>query len=300
MNVGDLLGDAFAARLRDDGVAIEIAPFVTRIRATLPRVARALQLMYSAYPVDESGFCDFHIELIAGEGMRRWLRPQASFRLDGKRPFKPLPLDQAYPMFEWGLNWCIANHCHRFLMLHAAVLERGCEAVILPGPPGAGKSTLTAALASRGWRLLSDEMALIVPSSLDLVPVPRPISLKNQSIELIRRFAPDALVGPVWPDTRKGDIAHVRASAESIARAHEAATPRWIVFPRYEQGVEASLEPLSKARTVARLAGNAFNMSRLGGHGFDCLVAVVDACECHQFRYSRLDDAVAAFDALRS
>lgn len=300
MNVGDLAADAFTARLAGGGIAIEIAPFVTRIRAALPRVARALQLMYSAYPVDEAGFCDFHIELVAGEGMRRWFRPQTNFQLDGKRPFKPLPLEQAYPMFEWGLNWCIANHCHRFLMLHAAVLARDRQAVILPGPPGSGKSTLTAALASRGWRLLSDEMALIVPSTLDLVPVPRPISLKNQSIELIRRFAPDAVVGPVWPDTRKGDIAHVRASAESIARAHEFATPRWVVFPRYEAGADASLEYLSKARAVARLAGNAFNMSRLGGDGFDCIVEVADACECHLFRYSRLDDAVAAFDALPS
>ena len=280
------------------GIAIEIAPFVTRIRSALPRVARALQLLYASYPVDEAGFCDFHVELTAGAGIRRWFRPQVNFVLDGTRPFKPLPLEQAYPMFEWGLNWCIANHCHRFLMLHAAVVERHGGAVVLPAPPGSGKSTLTAALASRGWRLLSDELALIVPSSLELMPVPRPISLKNQSIELIRRFAPDELIGPVWRDTRKGDIAHVRASDESIARAREPAKPSWIVFPHYDEGAGPTLEHISKARSVARLAGNAFNISRLGGDGFDCLVELVDACECRQFRYSRLEDAVAIFDAL--
>jgi predicted ATPase len=30
--------------------------------------------------------------------------------------------------------------------------------VILPAPPGSGKSTLCAALVTRGWRLLSDEL----------------------------------------------------------------------------------------------------------------------------------------------
>ena len=64
-------------------------------------------------------------------------------------------------MLEWGLNWCVAGHAHQYLMLHAAALERNGRAVILPGDPGAGKSTLTAALMLSGWRLLSDEITLV-------------------------------------------------------------------------------------------------------------------------------------------
>ena len=69
--------------------------------------------------------------------------------------------------------------------MHAAVFERDSSAVVLPGPSGVGKSTLCAALVARGWRLLSDEVAMIRPQDGLLQPYPRPISLKNESIEMI-------------------------------------------------------------------------------------------------------------------
>jgi HprK-related kinase A len=82
-------------------------------------------------------------------------------------------------MLEWGMNWCIASHMHYYLMLHAAVLERDGHALIMPGDPGAGKSTLTAALMLDGWRLLSDEIALIDRNDGLLYGLARPVSLKN-------------------------------------------------------------------------------------------------------------------------
>jgi hypothetical protein len=46
------------------------------------------------------------------------------------------------------------------------VLERGGRALLLPAPSGSGKSTLCAGLAFNGWRLLSDELALLDPCRL--------------------------------------------------------------------------------------------------------------------------------------
>ena len=68
---------------------------------------------------------------------------------------------QGFAMFEWGLNWVVANHAHQFAIVHAAAVEKDGRGFIFPGAPGSGKSTLCAALVSRGWRLLSDEMAMI-------------------------------------------------------------------------------------------------------------------------------------------
>ena len=90
------------------------------------------------------------------------------------------------------MNWCIAGHAHHYLMLHAAVLEKNGQAVILPGDPGAGKSTLTALLALSGWRLLSDEITLIDRDDGLIVPLARPVSLKNASIDVVRAFSSDA------------------------------------------------------------------------------------------------------------
>src|SRR3546814_10587342 len=88
-------------------------------------------------------------------------------------------------MLEWGLNWCIGAHGHQFLIIHAAVIARNGLAAILPGAPGSGKSTLTACLVHNGWRLLSDEMALVSLQDGGLTALARPISLKNRSIDLI-------------------------------------------------------------------------------------------------------------------
>jgi len=56
----------------------------------------------------------------------------------------------------------------------------------------------------RGWRLLSDELALVCPTAGRIQPLPRPIALKGASIQVIRDFAPHALIGPEHVNTRKG------------------------------------------------------------------------------------------------
>ncbi len=285
-------------RLEGPGLVLRTGPFRSRIRTDITRLADTIALLYADYPVDDDGFADFQLHLQATKGWRRWLRPQVRFDQDGLQPFKPLPLDQAHPMFEWVMNWCVSNKAHSYLVIHAAVLERGSQAVILPAPPGSGKSTLCAALVCRGWRLLSDELCLVRPADLALVPLPRPVSLKNASIEVIRAWDPQAVFGPAVPETSKGTIAHMRAPAASVAAAGTTARATHIVFPRYEAGAAISLAPVAKARLFTRVADNTFNYTVLGDTGFDTLGRLVDSCAGVDFCYSSLDEAMAAFDAL--
>lgn len=286
-------------RLANDHFVLRTGPFRTAIRSRDARVHDTIMLLYADHLVEPpGGFADFHVEVKRVEGLRGWLKPQAVFELDGARPFMPLPLPQSFALLEWGMNWCIANFCHQYLMVHAAVIERDGLAAILPAPPGSGKSTLCAALVHRGWRLLSDEMTLIVPASGEVVGLARPINLKNASIDIIRDFAPQAVFGPVVPDTKKGTVAHLKPPADSLAAVEHPARPRWIVFPKYEAGSPPQLESLPPHRAFIHLAENSFNYSVLGEHGFDALGRVVDGCDCLNFRYSQLDDAVACFERL--
>lgn len=286
-------------RLAAGEFVLRTGPFATAIRTRLPAVASTLRHLYADHSLDASGgFADFHVEIKRVEGLRGWLRPQAVFELDGARPFAPLPEAQAFALLEWGLNWCIANFCHQFLMVHAAVIERDGLAVILPAPPGSGKSTLCAALVHRGWRLLSDELTLIRPEDGQVQGLARPINLKNASIDVIRHFAREAVFGPVVPDTRKGTIAHLKAPTDSIARLDEPARPRWIVFPRYQAGAAPSMTALPPHEAFIFLAENSFNYSILGEQGFATLGRTIDDCACLNFCYSHLDDAITHFEHL--
>ena len=200
--IGDLPPRALKNILKGSGLAFKIGSFDVCLRTRLPWVAQDLRQQYAEYELSNgTELIDFHVTVQPPFAYRRWVRPQVSFYLDANTPFKPLPLAQGFAMFEWGLNWCIASNAHHFLNIHAAVVERGGRALVLPGAPGNGKSTLCAALVSQGWRLLSDEMTLVNLKDGLISPVPRPISLKNESIDVIRSLSPDVHIGRVVTDT---------------------------------------------------------------------------------------------------
>ena len=299
MTLSSLGLDEIRRRLRADGVTMRTGPFTVRIRSPIPSVARGLALLYADHGlVDPDEFIDFDILLDPGAGLRRWLRPQVKFLYDGAAPFEPLPISHAVPFLEWAMNWCISSQAHQYLILHAAVVERDGLAAILPAPSGSGKSTLCAALISRGWRLLSDELTLISPGSASITPLARPVSLKNQSLAVIRAFEPGAEFSAVTHDTMKGAVCHMKIPKHHLDRISESANPGWVVFPKYVAGAPARLTPRSRASSMLELGRNAFNYTLLGRTGFDTLADVIDASDCHDFEYGSLDDAITVFDAL--
>jgi HprK-related kinase A len=299
MKVSDLSFSELADALSVKGITLHAAPFVVHLRTQLPSVVEGIRRMYADYRLEpELNYADFHIEISRPKNLRRWLRPQVSFFHDGKEPFRPLPLNQAFPLFEWGLNWCIANYMHQNLILHAAAVEKGGRVVILPGDPGAGKSTLCAALANRGWRLLTDELTLISLKDHCVLPVPRPVSLKNASIDVIKAFEPSVIMSDLAHDTVKGTVAHMKPPAESVDCRQECVQPAWIIFPKYTAGAKARLEPESKCSAFMRIIKHAFNYSVLGDSGFHAIGKLLDECDCYDFSYSKLDDAIELFDAL--
>ena len=298
LSLGELSQAEIARRLRGPGLYLQTGVFRFAVRSPFADVAKGLARLYAHhFLADEAGFADFHIR-VASPPWRRHFRPQAQFYFDGQTPFKPLPRAQAYAMLEWGMNWCITAHAHQYLILHAASLAHRGRGLIMPAPPGSGKSTLAAALCFRGWHLLSDELTLLDPASTQMAAVARPVSLKNASIGVIRRFAADAVLSDTVSDTLKGAVAHLCPPRASIADAAQPASPQWIVLPSYVAGAAVQLTPLPRARAFMELAQNAFNYSLLGERGFAALSQLVDNCACFRFSYGNLDEAVARFRSL--
>lgn len=299
MNVGDLALADLRQRLTSNGLCFGCGPFRIRLRTSIAQFAALLHGLYAHYPVySDPGIDDYRIKLDWASLPRRWIRPVVRFTADGPAPFTDVPVARALPTLEWGTNWCIATRAHHLLMLHAAVVERDGLAIILPASPGDGKSTLCAALAHSGWRLFSDEFGLVRPEDGLLLPLPRPISLKNQSIEVIRAFVPDAYFGPSYHGTHKGTVAHVRPPAESVARSAEPSRPGWIVFPRWSAGAPLTLEPIAKDQAFMKVATNAFNYEVLGELAFNAVARMVRTCDSYALTYSNLTDAIGALNAL--
>ena len=280
---------AIESGLRKGGVCLDVGTFRFRVRSNCSVLADPLCQLYSAYPasLDTSVLVDFEIELRRNQ--KFWAR-EVEFIWEGKSPFPPLPISQTHPLFEWGLNWVIATLSGNDVVIHSAVVEKNGWALILPGDPGSGKSTLCATLALDNWRLLSDELTIIDRNTLAVRPVPRPISLKDQSIRLVQSTFPDTYLTKPISDTRKGDIAYAKPCDRSVLAVDQTAPIGMILYPRYKPESPLEITSISKAFALAKLLENTFNVGLLGKQGVVDAARAIDNAKCFQISYSRFDD----------
>jgi HprK-related kinase A len=293
MKLADLPVEELRRVLAEASLPLDFGFARVRIQSEVDALAPVLQLLYGEYPLKApDGFFDVTARIGRVPGFRRYVHPQVTFVLDGETPFEPFPAETHLPLLEWGLNWSLGARCNHLLLLHAGVVERGGRAVLLPALPESGKSTLTAALTARGYRLLSDEFGAVRLSDGMMLPLVRPVALKNASIDVIRGFAPGAVIGPTFPKTRKGDVAHLAPSAESVGRRHQPAEPALIVFPKFTAGADTQLEPMLRSRAFVKLSANSFNYAVLGPDAFDAVGSLIDRCGCYRLIFSDLDSAI--------
>jgi HprK-related kinase A len=298
--LGQLAPQDFDQRLTDGLVPLHIGPYIYRLKSNLPTVAAGIRTLYSDFRLaDASEFVDYDVALVRS-GILQRLRGTADFVFDGKMPFDAIPVGQAYAFLEWGMNWCVSLHTNEYLKLHAAVVARGDSAVILPGLPGAGKSTLCAALGLSGWRILSDEHAMIPPGTTQVISVCRPVSLKNESIEVIRSFSSAAIFGPVSEETHKGVVVHMKADLHPDSHSNSTPLARAMVFPRYSKDDPQRLSLRRRTDSFILAAYHSFNYSLLCEIGFESMKTLIENVDCYDLVYHDLEWAIRTMDELPS
>lgn len=282
---------------------LDCAPFAFKVETSFSYVRDVAKCIYGnrfAESTEFEGFVDYNVSVLNTTGLRRMFKPQARFLSEGQEPFKPLDRSQGYALLEWGLNWVVATHEFSYVIVHSAVLAKGDKAVILPAPSGSGKSTLTAYLSHHGWRLLSDEMALISPATRKVTPFVRPVCLKNNAIELVKAWFPDVYLSPVAPKTHKGDIVHMQPSVHSVSASQEPAEVVGIVFPKYDPSCFLDIYQLDKAACFKGLTHNAFNHNLMGEVGVRTMLDVVEKSACFEIHYNNMNEVSAFLDEVVS
>ena len=277
-------------------LSLQIGPVAFRIgsawRAPLDTLAR----LYAGYP-EPDGVCDFSVRLEPEKPWRRWLKPSVAIHGDYILPdAAPMSLDHGLLAAEMGMNLQMALGQKRYLLLHAASVERDGRALILTGESGAGKSTLAALLGERGWRLMGDEFALLDLEDGRLRAFPRAVSLKNGAIRVIEREVEPDRLGPRLEGTPKGEIRHLRPNARALEAMEIPARPALVLFPRF--GEAAAARPVGQAEIFMRLTQASTNYVALGGPGFDALTGLVSRCPAAAIDYPDAATAIEMVETL--
>ena len=176
------------------------------------------------------------------------------------------------------------------LFLHAAVVARGASGLLLSGPGGVGKSTLTIELLRRGWTYSSDDLAPIKADRSDIARFPHPISIKNlpnhPGYETF--WAP-----PQWmPRPTYGFL--IPPSVFDVAKDDLQA--RCLVFPRFKRGVSMRLEPLTAAHAMTFAARNLAQGSRPTPMSLEMLRGLCSSVMAAQLTYGSTEDAVSLLE----
>ena len=200
----------------------------------------------------------------------------------------------AFDYVLWSVSTETIERASEFLVLHAGALSWRRRGIILPAPPDAGKTTLTAGLVRAGFRYLSDEAAFVDPTTAMLQPFPRPLWMDLSTINMMRGLLerlPEFLRAPrvsfhVAPtELRSGSIG-------SPCRI------RFVIAPNYVRNAETRLEPLGRAEAVVLLARNSFNAASRGAAGIELLTRIVEGARCFRLVMGDLESAVDAVGRL--
>jgi len=126
------------------------------------------------------------------------------------------------------------------LWLHAAAVERSGQALLVVGPSGQGKSTLSTRLCERGWSFMSDDIAPVRMSSNDVLSFP---------LAPFRRISSGRRVARLDLGTLQKEMVSIPPHA--IRR--ESATIGEIVFPTYRPRARPKLTRLASGNAAFEL-----------------------------------------------
>lgn len=200
--------------------------------------------------------------------------------------------EQAARFLEWLAYSVAVRHAELPLTLHSGAVVRNGIAVLLPNVSGAGKTTLTLALAARGWLPLTDDVCPLVERDGELVAIGcrRCCHLSEASLAILQAEE-IVLEGPV-------------AGLSDFYRPQQWAEPapvRGIVIPRYVAGSPTQFTPITQAECLGQLTGMTFAQDAIPAHEQRRTAARLAAkAPGFALTYSALDEALDVFDTLEA
>jgi hypothetical protein len=221
--------------------------------------------------------------------------------VNGHTRYRSVPVSELVPYLEWIANNLFVfsrERKERYCLIHAAVVARGAQGVLLCGNTGCGKSSLSLALMLRRYRYLTDEIACWHVGRRRILSYPRAISLKESGY---RRFYEKRIRLPtkVWQtEAFDGKVWYITPTDISSRMIRRSARVRFLIFPAYRLGRATRLRPISKGKAIMLLHRHRFDGNGFGRRDFEVLADLVRDASAFQLVYEDVMEASALIDAL--
>jgi hypothetical protein len=209
---------------------------------------------------------------------------------DGVEICRTSSLATFFQEVEWALTETAMASLGHFYQVHAGVVADDDRARLLIGPSDAGKTSLVLAFAVRGAAIFTDEVALIDPDGLQVVPFRRDLIVHQGSQHLL----PEA-VKTANPAHFKnfGKYRYVSPLDIDCRELRDKTAVAQLVFPVLCPGSETILQPLGQAEAAKLIILQSFNLERWGARGTDLTGQLVETCPAVKVTFADARQAAA-------
>ena len=244
-------------------ILVNFAGSTVAIQVDDPRAAALIDFLIPPAAVSENKnpHCSFQVQVSDDEPALY------SFSQDGILQYETTSPGSLAEVFQSALCRQLATESRDGLLFHAAALSDQGRGILIAGGIGAGKSTLTAWLLSKGLGYLTDELVYIPCGSDTLKTFTRPLHLKHPSRPVLGSFFDmdthqDAILSSSHSDLIPAALINPQGQADT-------APLNLVLFPEYQAQGEANWLPLSAAQTGQSLMKTLVNARNLPQHGFN-------------------------------
>ncbi len=198
-------------------------------------------------------------------------------------------LDAAIETVQTGILRHVFNATDWQLSMHSAAVGRQSGCILIAGESGRGKTTLLARMMAEGFDYIADDLVLIVPPALAVLPIPMPLVLKRGSWAGLEADLPGLAAARIFRRAGR-DVKYWVPPSDRIAR--QPVPIKAIVFPRYGKGEPFVATPLSAFRAIERIMKAPTRIGiPLAHEAVERLAALIEACPVYDVAY---DNAEAA------
>lgn len=206
--------------------------------------------------------------------------------------------DRLLVPLEWWITYDILYSHPQRLHLHGGGFRVGDAAVLLPGGHGAGKTSLTLEALYRGYQVYSDEILVVDPERVRLLPYPRCFVVKEPGMRLFPHL--QGLYRTRGPQKAGRSVMVWYVNPREVRPDYlaPAAPCGWLLFPRFRAGAPTRLVPVSELEVVGKLLSCVFTFFLNTNATLTGVAALARRCRAYDLEFGELRQAFDAIEDL--